>query len=177
MSYVYAFPFGHGKALGANWNRGLDALLGGWQMNGILALQTGMPLAMSTLNTSNSGNNTLRPNNNGKSAALPGSVHDRLNHYFDTSVFSQPAPFTFGNSGRTLADVRGPGSRNLDFSLFKNFRIVEKASLQFRGEAFNLFNTPVFGFPNQSLNAPSFGVITAQANSPRQLQFALKLLF
>ena len=51
MSYVYAFPFGHGKALGANWNRGLDALLGGWQMNGILALQTGMPLALSTLLT------------------------------------------------------------------------------------------------------------------------------
>src|SRR5438067_13184807 len=95
-------------------------------MNGILALQTGMPLAMSTLNTSNSGNNTLRPNNNGKSAALPGSVHDRLNRYFDASVFSQPAPFTLDNSGRTLADVRGPGSRNLDFSLFRNFRIVEK---------------------------------------------------
>ncbi len=51
MSYVYAFPFGHGKALGANLNRGLDALLGGWQMNGILALQTGMPLALSTLLT------------------------------------------------------------------------------------------------------------------------------
>jgi hypothetical protein len=93
-------------------------------------------------------------------------------------VFSQPAAFTFGNTGRTLPDVRGPGTRNLDFSLFKNFRIVaEKVSLQFRAEAFNLFNTPIFGFPNQGQNSPTFGQITTQANTPRQLQMALKLVF
>ena len=136
-----------------------------------------MPLALSTNKTSNSGNNALRPNNNGHSAALRGSVHDRLNHYFDTSVFSRPAPFTFGNTGRNLPDVRGPGTRNLDFSLFKNFQIRERTSLQFRAEAFNAFNTPNFGFPKQVFNNPSFGIITTQANSPRQVQLALKLLF
>src|SRR5947209_19826591 len=125
-----------------------------------------MPLALTANNTSNSGNNALRPNNNGHSAALDGSVHDRLNHYFDTSAFSQPAPFTFGNTGRTLPDVRGPGTRNLDFSLFKNFHLVERASLQLRAEAFNAFNTPNFGFPNQAQNNASFGIITTQANNP-----------
>ena len=100
-----------------------------------------------------------------------------MTRYFNTSVFSQPPPFTFGNTGRTLPDVRGPGTRNLDFSLFKNFKLTERLSLQFRAEAFNAFNTPIFGFPNQSYNSPSFGVITTQANSPRQMQFALKLLY
>jgi hypothetical protein len=176
-SYVYNLPFGRGKKLGGNWNRGVNAVLGGWQTNGILSFQTGMPLALTANNTSNSGNATLRPNNNGHSAALDGSVHDRLNHYFDTSAFSQPAPFTFGNTGRTLPDVRGPGTRNLDFSLFKNFKLMERASLQFRAEAFNAFNTPNFGFPNQAQNNASFGIITAQANNPRQVQLALKLLF
>ncbi len=177
MSYVYALPFGRGMKFGGGWNRAVDAVLGGWQMNGILTLQTGMPLALSAANTSNAGNPSERPNTNGQYAGLSGPVVDRLDRYFDTSAFSQPAPFTFGNVGRTISNIRGPGTRGMDFSLFKNFKLVEKVSLQFRAEAFNLTNTPVFGFPNQAVNSAAFGTITGQANAPRQLQFALKLLF
>jgi hypothetical protein len=101
----------------------------------------------------------------------------RLNEYFDTSVFSQPAPFTFGNVGRTLPDVRKPGMNNFDFSLFKNLHPLEKLTLQLRAEAFNVFNRVQFGAPNAVLSSGQFGVISSQANTPRQIQFALKLLF
>lgn len=177
LSFVYELPFGRGRALGSNWNRVTDAMLGGWQTNGVLAVQGGQPLALATQDTSNSGGNSLRPNNNGQSAKLSGSVHERLERYFNTSVFSQPAPFTFGNTGRTLPDVRGPGTNGIDLSLFKNFAITERTSVQFRAEAFNFTNTPNFGLPNQNLNNQQFGVISSQANSPRQIQFGLKLLF
>jgi hypothetical protein len=102
---------------------------------------------------------------------------DRLSKYFNTSDFSAPAPFTFGNTGRTLPDVRGPGMRNLDFSIFKNFHIKERLTAEFRGEAFNLTNTVQFGLPNTTLGSNQFGVISTQANSPRQVQLGLKLLW
>jgi hypothetical protein len=177
LSYVFELPFGKGHAIGTNWAGLANTLLGGWQANGITTLQSGQPLAITTQNTSNSGSNSLRPNSNGKSAKLSGAIHDRLNRYFDTSVFSQPAPFTFGNTGRTLPDVRGPGPTNFDLSIFKNFAIHERVSLQFRAESFNLFNTPQFDFPNQNLNAVQFGVISNQANDPRQIQLGLKLIW
>jgi len=177
FSYVYALPFGRGLQFGGTMSRWRDALLGGWQVNGIVSAQSGQPLNLTTQNTSRAGNALLRPNNNGRSARLTGPVQPRLSRYFDTTAFSQPAPFTFGNTGRTLPDVRGPGLRSWDFSLFKNFHVVEGVSVQFRAEAFNLSNTPAFGFPNMVASAPQFGVINSQANDPRQVQFGLKLLF
>ncbi|MCL4403016.1 MAG: TonB-dependent receptor [Acidobacteria bacterium] len=176
LSYIYQIPFGRGRKLGGGWSSPVDSILGGWQINGITTFQSGQPLAITAPNTSNSGNTTLRPNNNGTSAKRSGSVSSRLNRYFDTTAFSQPAPFTFGNAGRVLPDVRAPGIRSFDASLFKHFRFSEHMTLEFRAEFFNLFNTPRFGGPNQSLNSPLFGVISSQANDPRQVQFGLKLL-
>jgi hypothetical protein len=174
---VYPLPLGKGRRFGKGWNRATNSLLGGWQINGITTFAKGLPLVITTQNTSGAGNAALRPNNNGHSAKLDTPVESRLNRYFDTSVFSQPAPFTFGNTGRVLPDVRVPGTKNFDFSLFKNFPVVERVSLQLRAEAFNLLNSPQFGRANSNLNNAQFGVISSQANSPRQMQFALKLLF
>lgn len=176
---VYELPVGRGHHLGSSWTGLTGALLGGWQVNGILTLQTGFPLALTTTqNTPNFGSNVLRPNTTGQSAKLSGSVKSRLNEYFDTSVFKQPPPFTFGNTGRTLPNVRAPGVRNLDASLFKNFRFAERSRVQFRAESFNALNQVQFGEPGQNLNdSANFGRIRNQANSPRQLQFALKILF
>jgi hypothetical protein len=177
VSGVYALPFGHGQKFGSGWNRAEDLILGGWQLNGIATYQTGFPLVLTTQNTSGSGSLTMRPNNNGHSALLTGPVESRLNEYFNTAVFSQPAPFTFGNTGRTLPDVRTPGMENIDFSLFKNFQVTEKLQAELRAEAFDLLNQVVFGAPNSVLTSGQFGVISSQANRPRELQFALKLLF
>jgi hypothetical protein len=102
---------------------------------------------------------------------------DRLTEYFTRSVFSQPAPFTHGNVSRTLSDVRAPSMRNLDFSLFKNFKLTERFLLQVRAESFNFTNTPIFGGPGASFGVAAFGVIAAQGNTPRQIQFGMRLAF
>jgi hypothetical protein len=188
ISGLYELPVGRGRFIGANWNRLADALIGGWQVNGIATFASGFPLIL-TNSVNNSGalnqmigagapaNGIQRPNNSGASARLSGPVVDRLNEYFDTAAFSQPAPFTFGNTSRTLPDVRGPSLANLDLSLFKNFRVTESAFVQFRAEAFNLTNTPVFGMPGTTFGAVTFGDISSQSNAPRQVQFGLRLQF
>ncbi len=178
ISYIYELPFGRGRSFGADWNRAADVVLGGWQINGITSFQTGQPLTISAPNTCNCFNNGLRPNISG-SAKLDGPVKERLTGYFNTSVFSQPALYNFGNASRTLPDVRSHGVRNWDFSLFKNFRILEGLNVQFRAEAFNLLNRVQFSFPDQNFGnlGRGFGQINSQANAPRQVQFGLKILF
>ncbi|MSV29502.1 MAG: hypothetical protein EXQ52_12290 [Bryobacterales bacterium] len=177
ISYIYELPFGRGRRYGASVTRLVDTLLGGWQLNGFTNFQTGSPLSFSASNTAGLFGSATRPNNSGKSGKLDGPVDQRLNSYFDKSVFSQPAPFTFGNVGPRAPDIRSDGTRNWDVSLFKDFRIVERLRLQFRGEFLNAFNTPRFGNPNTNVTSSSVGVITSQANAPRQIQFGMKLLW
>jgi hypothetical protein len=169
-SYVYDLPFKPTAGFARH-------ILAGWQLSGITSLQTGRPLILAnqTNNTASLGGNS-RPNSTGRSARLE-SGQRSLNRWFDTSAFTEPAPFTFGNIGRTLPDVREPGLVNFDFSVLKNTTIREPVQLQFRAEAFNLMNTPRFGTPGTTLGTGQFGVITSQANSPRQIQLGLKLIF
>ena len=91
------------------------------------------------------------------------------------TAFAAPTPNRYGTAGRNT--IRGPKLVNYDFSVFKSFRIVERMRAELRGEAFNLTNTPLFGNPGTVLNTPTFGVVTSQENSPRQVQVALKIVF
>ncbi len=177
LAYNYELPIGKGKALAGSLSGLVEKLAGGWQINGVSSFQSGRPLALATsVNNTNSFGGGSRPNNNGKSAKLEGATLDRLDHYFDTRVFSLPEPFTFGNTSRTLPDVRSPGVVNFDFSLIKNTRLFERFVLQFRAEAFNALNNTNFGAPNQSIGAPGAGVI-GSSEEARILQFGLKLNF
>jgi hypothetical protein len=177
--YTTALPLGKGK----KWMTGggvLNPIISGWEFNGIYTAESGSPLFLGTAtNLTNSFGGGSRPNNNGTSAALSTDAHSRLNKWFDTSVFSQPAAFTFGNTGRTLPDVRDHGTNNFDFGFVKNNRFLRdgRMNLQLRGELFNVFNRVRFGNPGLSLGNAQFGVVSSQANTPRQIQFALKLLF
>ena len=93
-------------------------------------------------------------------AATPrstGEITSRLNSYFDTAAFSINEPYTFGNAPRLMPNLRAPGMRNFDVSVFKNFTLREKLRVQFRSEFFNIFNTPQFGFPDSNLNSRIFG--------------------
>ena len=155
----------------------VNGVLGGWQATGILTLQSGIPISLSTTDTSQSGSGYLRPNSNGQDAAFSGAPENRLTKFFNTSDFSQPAPYTFGNVGRNLGNVYGPNSKNLDFSIYKDIPVKERLHLQIRGEAFNLTNTPWFAQPDMGLQDPAFGAITSQFNSPRQIQLSLHLSF
>ncbi|HEU0005467.1 MAG TPA: TonB-dependent receptor [Terriglobia bacterium] len=177
ISYVYELPFGRGRHFGQNVSGPANWLLGGWQMNGITTFQTGTPLSISASNTAGLFNPTIRANNNGTSGLKTGPVHERLDAYFDKSVFSQPAAFTFGNMSTRLPDIRNDGIKNFDLSLFKDFQATEQIRVQFRAEFLNTFNTPRFGSPETNVTNSSFGRITSQANAPRQVQFGLKLLW
>jgi len=174
---VYEIPIGRGRKIGTDWNRWMDMAFGAWQLNGIATFSTGTPLGMSATNNAGIFNQAIRANNNGTSGKLTGPVQDRLLSYFNRSVYSQPVAFTFGNMGPRLPDIRNDGIYTWDLSMFKEFRFVEKAKVQFRAEALNAFNTPRFSGPNTSVTSSSFGAITSQANAPRQIQLGLKLVF
>jgi hypothetical protein len=103
-------------------------------------------------------------------------LEQRLNNYINPAAFSTAPEFTFGDVGRTI-DMRGPGQANWDLSAFKNVTIKEKLKAQFRCEALNAFNTPLFYGPSTSFGSSSFGKITSQANFSRQMQLALRFSF
>lgn len=178
FSGVYELPFGRGRQFGNGMSRWLDTVAGGWQLNGIWTPQSGGILGISATNQPGLFTEAIRANNNGKSAAQSGDAHERLERWFDTTVFSQPAAFTLGNMSPLVADLRNHHINNLDASLFKIFSLTEKFRLQFRAEAFNSLNRVRFGSPNTTVTAgANFGRITTQANDPRQMQFGLKLIW
>jgi hypothetical protein len=181
ISYLYELPFGKGKPLLSDLPRGMNLLLTGWQVNGIVTFQSGLPLIIDvSQNNTNIYTRSQRPNNTGKSARISrGSTDERLLRWFDTSVFSQPPSYTFGTTGRTLPDVRSPGVRMNDLSIFKNtyFGPEQSLNLQYRLEMFNAFNTPQFGSPATTVGSSSFGVISGTSASPRQIQMALKFIW
>ncbi len=177
VSWTYMLPFGVGRSY---LQRGgiSNALVGGWQINGIFSKQSGFPLTPITgspLSNADAGliTPTDRPNRI-KNGNLPGGQRT-VDQWFDTTAFVPNNPGEYGNSGRGI--LTSDGIRNLDISLFKEFPIKERTRLQFRTEFFNAFNNVDFGFPGLSVvSTGTFGKIGA-AGAPRQIQFALKLLF
>lgn len=179
VSYLYELPFGKGRRIFADANPFTNALIGGWQFNGISTIQTGTPVRMTAANTAGTFADVVYANNNGRSGRISGSAYDRLNRWFDTSAFSQPDPFTFGNASPRINDIRTHYSNNSDLSLFKEFRALpgERVRIQFRAEALNALNRVQFSAPNTTVTNVAFGRVVSQANSPRQVQFGLKLLW
>lgn len=182
LSSVYDLPFGKGRKLGTDAPGWLNLFIGGWQVNGILTYQSGQALNFGVSGTQPYAGN--RASFTG--AASPrtsGDISERLGGvsggpgYLNAAAFRVPLAFEFGNTPRLDSRNRGPANKNLDFSVIKNFFIAEDVKLQLRGEAFNLTNTPIFGLPNTTVGNPGFGVIGGQANQPRNLQIALKLIW
>jgi hypothetical protein len=177
-SFVYGIPFGRGKRLGGGMPAFADKLIGNWQVNGIVTYATAPPLAITAPNNVNANTTTQRPNQLHDAALTSDrSTTARLQQWFDTSAFSQPAAFTFGNAPRTLPNVRGDSLKNLDFSVFKDFPFGERRAVEFRAEAFNLLNKTQFGAPGTTFGASDFGVVSSQANNPRQIQLGLRVIF
>jgi hypothetical protein len=178
FSGVYEIPVGRGRPFGAQMSRALDLIIGGWQVNGIYTLQSGAALGISANGTAALFGQAARANSNGQSPVINADAHQRLNRWFDTSVFSQPAPYTLGNVSPLVAQLRNHHINNLDLSVFKSFQLTERVSMAFRAEAFNSMNRVRFSSPNTNVNGgANFGLVTAQSNDPRQLQFGLKVIF
>jgi hypothetical protein len=168
-SFLYRIPtFGS--------DRLVKAVTGGWQLDGILTLQTGLPFSvLAGVDRSLVGVDEDHANVNGPVAVYNGrSTQSKIAEYFNTSAFSLPALGTFGTSGRNI--IYGPGLENLDAGLFKLIPIHEQSHLELRWETFNSLNHPNFSNPNNSLTSSAFGRITA-SNSGRVMQIAGKLVF
>ncbi len=180
LSYTIDLPFGKGKKF-LDHGGIVDRVAGGWQFTGIYIAQSGNPLYLSTSTNllASAYVSYTRPNNNGTSAKLSGSAVSRLNEWFNTSVFSNPAAFTYGSTGRLLSDVRNQGIDNVDAGFFKNnpFGHDGRFNLQFRAELFNILNRVQFSYPGLAYGSAQFGIVSAQANASRQIQMALKLVF
>lgn len=109
---------------------------------------------------------------------IGGSQQSRAAEWFNTACFMQPGVLSFGDEPRVDSQVRQAGAANFDASLGKNFKVFEQMTGKFSVEAFNLFNRAQFGAPNSNTDAGSaFGTVTAQANLPRVLQFALRFTY
>jgi hypothetical protein len=156
----------------------LSKIIGGFSVNAIAQAQSGFPISIGATNASLQGLafNSLRPNIVVEVNTSATSKADRIRQYFNTLAFAQPAPYNLGNAPRTLPNVRGPAYFTTNLSLQRDFRFTEKARLQIRAEAFNVFNRANFQTPGTGFGAPNFGVITG-TEDPRQIQFAARIYF
>lgn len=184
-SYVYQLPFGTGRAF-MNQNRLANALLGQWQVQGVTTIQTGSPVnvrqSCNRANTNIAG--VQHPDLVGDPMAVPGgrSTAQKVAQWFNTSAFvdvcpdpAGPGPFSWGPAIRN--DVFGPGTSVTDFGVAKDFPFHERARVQFRAEAFNLFNHTILGQPAATAGNADFGRISGTSIDAREIQLALKLVF
>jgi len=180
LAFTYELPFGKGKLWAGNAPRALDYLIGGWSVNGASVMNAGYPLMI----RQNSNNNGVifaasqRPNATGTNPFAGGNLTQWTDGagYLRSEAFATAPALTFGNVSRTI-DTRGLGQVNWDLSMFKTFTIVENFKAQFRAEALNAMNTPMFRSPNTAFGNSAFGRITAQANFSRMYQLGLRLFF
>ena len=181
LSYSVDIPVGTGKRFMGGVSGVTSKLVSGWGFNGISTFQSGFPLVFTAQGNTlyyNFGGNTIRPNAvPGCHKSISGSAQSRLDGWFNTTCFTQPGDFAFGDESRNDSSLRSAGINNWDAALFKNTAVTERVSVQFRAEVFNLFNRVQFGPPGTSLGTPQFGVVSSQVNQPRLIQFGLRLSF
>jgi hypothetical protein len=195
-AFSYAPPIGPGKRYLASAGP-IHWITGGWVLNGIVSLYSGQAFTpLLSFDPTNTGSGAPRPDiignpynfSNAMSVGCP-SNKQTIQCWYNPAAFAIPAlapgqtfATQFGNARR--GTLRGPAQQNVDLSLFKNFTLRERWNLQFRAEAFNLFNTPEFGIPYNAVDttgtpgSPGLaGSISSTVHSSRQLQLALKLNF
>jgi hypothetical protein len=173
LAGYWELPFGRERRIGADWNRALDAVAGGWSLSYALTAHTGYPITV--LDSSNpslqASRSTERPNRIGS-----GEVdHPTLDRWIDRSAFVSAPLGEFGNSG--IGILRAPGYNNLDLSVTKRFATVGRQYLAFRAEFFNALNHPSFGPPQANIQSTAFGTITSTVSDPRIIQLVVKYFF
>jgi hypothetical protein len=170
-NYTWDLPFGRGRA----WELSgvADKIFGGWQLAGIVGVGSGQPFSV-TFDSTVTGWPSNRANVVPDQPLYP---EDRsIARWFNPAAFAVPAQFTYGNSARNM--LFGPGYFNWDTAVFKNTAITEHVNLQFRAEFFNILNHPSFGVPSSNVSVASqVARITSTANTPRDIQFGLRLSF
>jgi hypothetical protein len=167
VSALYDLPFGNGRRFLASGGA-LSNIFGGFRVNGILSMRSGLPLVIRGANNGAAD----RPNLVGDPELSAG---DRsAERWFNTSAFVAPPAFTYGNTPRALSNARGPGFASVDLSLTRDIVFSDRLSVQLRAETFNLFNRTNLNLPNTNFLSGEFGRITS-ADLPRRVQFGAKL--
>jgi hypothetical protein len=170
-SGIWEIPVGRGRHFGANLPSGLNFVVGGWQLGGILYLQSGPALGL--------GNIIF--NGNVNDIPLPAGRRS-VDRWFNIDAgFERNPNRQLGSNIRTFplrfSGFRADTLSRWDFSLIKNFHLRENVKFQFRAEVFNAWNHPSFSSPNLSPTSSAFGTITSTQNQPRAWQFSGKLTF
>jgi hypothetical protein len=173
-SFVFEVPVGRGKKYMSSTNRVADAVIGGWQVNGIVTFQNGFPMTISAADVG--GLNDTFGTNRADIAGnpYPDGFNRSIAKWFNTAAFKQPAAGFLGNSGRGI--LRLPGTNNWDTGLFKNFTIKERLRTQLRFESFNAFNHTQWGNPIRNVADARFGRIVS-ARAARINQLGLKIIW
>ncbi len=169
----YELPFGKDRQFGANWNRVLDGLAGGWSTSFAVTAHSGFPITVtdSSRRSLQGTRSPDRPNRIGS-----GKVDNpTLTQWIDRAAFVSAPLGQFGDSG--VGILRAPGYWNLDISVSKRFLTVGRQYVMFRGEMFNALNHPNFGPPTQDIQNQNFGTITSTVGDPRVVQLVLKYYF
>ncbi|HWB98604.1 MAG TPA: hypothetical protein VG672_17965, partial [Bryobacteraceae bacterium] len=178
VSFLYELPFGPGRKF-LNHGGVIGKLAGGWTFSGIQQYMSGKPIVLSANNTLPIFNATLRPDvvSGVARQADFGSFDPAADRYINPAAFAVPAAYRIGTSARSYGDLRSFPLFNESWGLIKRTALWERMSLTFRAEFFNVFNRVVFAAPAANVSNANFGRVSAQANTPRQGQLALKLEF
>ncbi len=175
LAHTLTLPFGKGHSILGNAGGVTQALAGGWAFNGITSLESGLGFSP-TLSNNGSLNSdmSLRPD---QIASATAGINQNRNLWFNPASYAVPALYTFGGASRN--SIRGPNLFEADFSLDKQFNLTERYHLQFRWEAYNVFNRTNLGLPNNAVDTGSAGLITDIQSGPtlgmRRMQFGLRL--
>jgi Carboxypeptidase regulatory-like domain len=189
LAAVYDLPFGRSRWIGAGMNRVMDAIVGGWSLNALLTLQSGQPVPFA-LSTSQIADGQQRPDVTCSKLLNGISLHDlafstdpNANYYHynasdpTASCLAIPNDQVPGNAPRFSSNARGQGVKNIDMGFFKDFTVREGMKLELRAEFFNLTNSVRFRTPDSFVGDTNFGLVTDQANHPRNGQIAIRFEF
>jgi hypothetical protein len=179
IKYRWSFGGNYELPFGKSLTGAPGLLLSGWQVNASTIWQTGLPFTVTDQNSVSGviGLATERPDLVNGNIRMANPTAGSAGQWLNPASFAMPANFTLGNAPRNIG--YGPNQNVINLSLHKIFKVTERYNLQFRAESFNVANHPIFGNPQANFGNANFGKITAMAGTyaPRQIQFALKLLF
>ena len=195
INYGVDLPLGHGQPYLSRISGMGNAVIGGWRVNGITTLRSGVPIALTAPANGLSqfdggtpgfgpGLGNMRPDYvSGCHKSEPGSPHSnaRVNEWLNTTCFTPPGNYSFGNEPRVDPTMKSEGLDNWDFSVNKAFDITEQMKLRFAADFFDLFNHAQFGLPGEGVprvaNTGNLGQINSQTNLPRTVQLSLRISF
>ena len=181
LGAVYDLPVGRSRWVGGDWSRPLDAIVGGWSINALVTFQTGQPIPFG-MSTSQLTDGTQRPNIvcnplSGLSLHDVATSTDPNANFFNAACVQDPGDQIAGNAPRFSDNARGPGIKNLDLGIFKDFPVREGMKAEVRAEFLNATNTVRFATPSSFQGDTGFGLVNTQSNTPRRIQLAVRFEF